>query len=100
MNGYLVMNNCLNIYQIRNAQGTWSKTLDESRYSEWNDYFDDVEKQRFKLSYGLFQTPDKKFYFAKWKKVDLSVKEEDEATHTTMTIQRIIKFKWTYQELK
>ena len=81
------------IYDIDRA-GTYSKTIKQLDFDGLDDWLDRVQKQRFKLTYGIFRDPEGRFYTAKFKKIDLSKSLRNDTL--SLTTDRVIKFKWSY----
>lgn len=88
------------IHPIVNFGKTYSKIYDEKEFKSFNDWMHAVDRIERRLQFGIFKDPKGKYYTAKFKKIDLSVIEEDEVMNMTITIQRIVKFKWKYVKLK
>lgn len=97
-----ILRGIMNVYDISQTQDptkTYSKTIDESKCEDFDDFIQKVEDQRHKLQCGIFAFQGG-FYFARFKEKDQTIREHDPIVNMTTTICRKIKFKWEYIFLK
>jgi hypothetical protein len=92
----------VNIYDISQKHDpakVYSKTFNEKQYPSMEAWFEAVEKYQNRLEVGIFAYKGD-FYFAKFKRIDLTERDVDTTVNQVTTICRKVKFKWEYVFLK